>query len=123
MNEVLSVVSDVVAWTIGIPLLWFIGTYLHSAWRQNPLGIEKMIGKVKLLALWLLVMVGNLLPTGFDTARHIATIILCGFVTFVLTLEVINLRRVQTDSKKPLFFTWFTYLATAKRNDEKHHQE
>lgn len=122
MNEVLNNIGNAVAWTIGIPLLWFIITYTRSPWRQHPLGIEKMVGKVELFALWLLIMAGNFLPEEFDTARYVARILLFGLVTTGLVLEVINLRRVQTDSHRPLFFTWFTYRASSKRNGVKHRQ-
>lgn len=116
LDEILGNIGDALAWTIGVPLLVFMFTYAKgSPWRANALGIERMFQKGYLLALWLVIMAGNFLPDELNTFRLVARALIFAAVTTMLTLQIVNLRRVQTDSKRPLFFTWLTYKAAAKR--------
>jgi hypothetical protein len=121
MNDILNAIGDVIAWMIPVPLIVFMVVYgTRSAWRADPLGIERMWQKAYLLALALLILAGNFLPVEFETARLVLRIIVFATVTVGLSLQIVNLRRVQTDSPKPLFFTYFTYDAAERRQERKH---
>ncbi len=114
--EVLKWVGDTIAWTIGIPLIGFMVVYGSvSRWRDDPLGVERMFEKGYLLALWLVIMAGNFLPDPFDLFRMVARIVIFAVVTIMLSMQVVNLRRVQNGKDEPLFFTWMTYRAGAAR--------
>jgi len=116
LADILQIIGDGIAWTIGIPLIWFMFTYAgYSPWRADPLGIERMFQKGYLFLLWVLIMAGNFLPDEFEMVRLIARIFVFATVTVMLSLQVVNLRRVQTSSAKPLFFTALTYKAQAAR--------
>ena len=120
MNDILKGIGDLIAWFIPLPLLAFMFVYgLGSPWRADPIGIERMAQKAYLLALAVLILAGNFLPAEYDTARYLLRIVIFAVVTAGLTIQVINLRRVQTNSTRPLFFTRFTYQATAKRRARK----
>lgn len=124
MNDILKNIGDLIAWTIPIPLVAFMLVYgFGSPWRHDPLGIERMWQKLYLLALALLILAGNFLPDEFDTFRFAARIVIFTTVTVGLSLQVANLRRIQTGSNRPLFFTYFTYAAVAKRRDRKKARE
>lgn len=116
MNHILSVIGDTIAWLIPIPLVVFMIVYATgSPWRADPLGIERMAKQGYLLALAVLILAGNFLPEEFDTARLISRIAIFTLVTVGLSIQVVNLRRVQRNSSKPLFFTFFTYQAETER--------
>lgn len=120
MNEILKNIGDVIAWTIPFPLIVFMLVYgLGSPWRQDPLGIERMFQKAFLLSLALLILAGNFLPAEFDTFRFILRIFVFATVTAGLSLQVVNLRRIQTDPDARLFFTYFTYDAVSERRKTK----
>jgi hypothetical protein len=109
LNDILDVIGDVIAWLIPIPLIAFILVYgFGSPWRADPIGIERMFQKWYLLALALLILAGNFLPPEFDTARLVARIVVFSLVVTGLSMQVINLWRVQTGSDRPLFFQRFT---------------
>lgn len=123
MNDVLKIIGDIVAWFIPIPLVAFMVVYAtRSPWRADPIGIERMFQKSYLLALALLILAGNFLPESFDTFRLIARIGVFALVTVGLSLQVVNLRRVQTGSERPLFFTYFTYDAARRRLNRKRYK-
>lgn len=120
MNDILKSVGDAIAWLIPLPLVGFMLVYgLGSPWRADPLGIERMWQKAYLLALAILILAGNFLPAEFDTFRYIIRIVVFATVTVGLTLQVVNLRRVQKNSPRPLFFTYFTYDAADQRKEKK----
>lgn len=119
MNETLDSAGDVVAWLIGLPLAAYIIQYPRgSAWRVDPLGIEREFKNIYLFALWLLIMAGNFLPDAFEVIRLTARIVVFGAVVVGLTIQFVNLRRVQTGSPRPLFFTWLTYEAAERRRND-----
>jgi len=116
VNHILSVIGDTISWLIPVPLVVFMIVYATgSPWRADPLGIERMAKQGYLLALAVLILAGNFLPEDFETVRLIARVLMFALVTVGLSIQVINLRRVQTNSSKPLFFTFFTYQAEAER--------
>lgn len=117
-NDVLQMLGDGAAWLIGPPLIAFMVVYAKwSPWRADPLGIERMFKTGYLFLLWLLIMAGNFLPDEFETARLTARIVVFILVATGFVIQTINLRRVQTQSDKPLFFEWLTYRAQrARRN-------
>lgn len=120
MNEVLQAVGNGIAWLIPLPLVAFMFVYgLGSPWRADPLGVERMAQKLYLLALALLILAGNFLPEEFDTFRFVLRIVIFSVVTVGLSLQVVNLRRVQTRSERPLFFTYFTYAAGRARKERR----
>ena len=122
-GDILFGVGDAIAWTIGVPLILFMLVYgFGSDWRKDPLGVERMFQKGYLLALWVVIMAGNFLPHEYDTFRAVLRILVFSAVTIVLTLQVINLRRIQTQSSRPLFFTWLTYAAQRERERQRKRQ-
>jgi len=119
VNEALKTVGDLIAWLIPLPLIVFMVVYATgSPWRQDPIGIERMAQKAYLLALALLILAGNFLPSEFDTFRYIARIVIFTVVAAGLSLQVVNLRRIQTRSGEPLFFDYFTYDAVERRRNQ-----
>jgi len=113
---ILEFIGDFIAWLIPIPLVIFMVIYATgSRWRSDPLGIERMFQKGYLLLLSAVILAGNFLPDEFEGIRLVARIIVFSIVTVALALQVVNLRRVQTGSDKPLFFTWFTYASQRER--------
>lgn len=116
LNDVLQNIGDAAAWLIGPPLIGFMVVYAKwSPWRADPLGIERMFKTGYLFLLWLLIMAGNFLLDEFETARLIARIVVFVVVATALSIQIVNLRRVQTWSTKPLFFEWLTYRAQRAR--------
>lgn len=120
LNDVLQSIGDAAAWLIGPPLIGFMVVYAKwSPWRANPLGIERMFKTGYLFLLWLLIMAGNFLPDSLETPRLVARIVIFVLVATALSIQVVNLRRVQTWSTKPLFFEWLTYRAQRARRAAK----
>jgi hypothetical protein len=116
LNDALQNIGNGLAWLIGFPLVAFMVVYgKWSPWRADPLGIERMFKTGYLLLLWLVIMAGNFLSDDFETLRLVARIIVFALVSAGFTVQIINLRRVQTYSPKPLFFEWLTYRAQRAR--------
>jgi len=113
---ILDAIGNFIAGLIPIPLLVFMVTYgTGSPWRADPLGIERMFQKGYLLLLSAVILAGNFLPAEFEMIRLVVRILVFGIVVTALSMQVVNLRRVQTGSDRPLFFTWFTYAAQRQR--------
>jgi hypothetical protein len=104
IDNALHTVGDYFALAMLIPLLTFVILYSrNSAWRSDPIGIALMFQKVALTLLVLDLVLANYLPDSWDLAFVIVRLVIFGTVLMLITTDTINLRRIQTGSKRPLF--------------------
>lgn len=95
-NELIQSIGHFIVISTVIPLLLFIWLYgAKSPWRANELGVALMFQKVCLLALVVIIILGNFLPAEFDLARYYLRALLFGLVAAFLWLDVLNLVRYQ----------------------------
>ena len=107
MVEVLHLIGNALVLLMLIPLLAFILLYsMGSPWRSDPLGIALMSQKAMLLFLVLVGLLSISLPAGLDAGLYTLRVGGYAVILVLLVLDVINLRRVQTGSSRPLFFSW-----------------
>jgi hypothetical protein len=107
MEAILHEIGDVLALAMLVPLIIFVIYYWSkSAWRSDPIGIALMFQKASLILLVLDLVVANYSPESWRSAFLILRIVIFGTVLLLITVDVVNLRRIQTGSKRPLFLAW-----------------
>jgi hypothetical protein len=117
IDSALHTIGDYFALAMLIPLIVFVVLYTRSPWRSDPIGIALMLQKIALTLLVLDLVLANYLPEGWDLAFVIARLVIFGTVLTLITIDTINLRRIQTGSKRPLFLDWLRkdYTLRARR--------
>lgn len=115
VGSVLHEIGDVLALAMIVPLVLFIWLYgRNSPWRSDPIGIALMLQKTALALLVLDLVLANYLPDQWDIAFLILRVLIFLAVLLLITVDVVNLRLIQSGSHRPLFLAWLRKDYTQK---------